>query len=234
MPLVALAFDVYGTMVDWRGSILRAAHSLTSPAARRLDWPSLADAWRRRYQPTLARVNRGELGWRPFDELQRLMLDEVLTEFDATDLPADERARLVSVWAAMDAWPDAVPGLTRIKRGAIVSALSNGSIRQLVGIARHAGLPWDLVLSVELFGAYKPDVRVYRGAVGLLQCQPSEVMMVAAHTYDLRAAQAQGMRTAFVERPREWGPDGDAEPIGEDHFDLVVADLEQLARQLGH
>jgi 2-haloacid dehalogenase len=234
MPLVALTFDVYGTVVDWRGSILRAADSLTSPAARRLDWPSLADAWRRRYQPTLARVNNAELSWRPFDELQRLMLDEVLTDFGATDVPGDERARLAGVWASMDAWPDAVPGLTRIKRGAIVSALSNGSIRQLVGIARHAGLPWDLVLSVELFGAYKPDPRVYRGAVDLLQCQPSEVMMVASHTYDLRAAQAQRMKTAFVERPREWGPDGASEPIGDDHFDLVVADLEQLAQQLGY
>jgi 2-haloacid dehalogenase len=233
MPLVALTFDVYGTVVDWRGSILRAAETLTSPAARRVDWPRLADAWRRRYQPTLARVNAGELSWQPFDQLQRLMLDEVLGEVGATDVPDDERARLASVWAAMDAWPDAKPGLARLKRSLIVSALSNGSIRQLVDIARHAGLPWDLVLSVELFGAYKPDPRVYQGAVDLLQCAPDEVMMVATHTYDLRAAQAVGMKTAFVARPREWGPDGTAEPIGDDHFDLVVADFEELARQLG-
>jgi 2-haloacid dehalogenase len=132
----------------------------------------------------------------------------------------------------MDPWPDAVSGLLRLKRRFIITPLSNGSMRQLVGIARHAVLPWDLVLSVELFHAYKPDPRIYRGAIELLQLQPAEVLMVAAHTYDLRAARAEGMQTAFVGRPQEWGPDGSAEAYEPGEFDLVVRDFEDLATQL--
>jgi 2-haloacid dehalogenase len=155
------------------------------------------------------------------------MLDQVID-----DLPVVDRDQLAGVWSRMDPWPDAVSGLLRLKRRFIITPLSNGSMRQLVGIARHAVLPWDLVLSVELFHAYKPDPRIYRGAIELLQLQPAEVLMVAAHTYDLRAARAEGMQTAFVGRPQEWGPDGSAEAYEPGEFDLVVRDFEDLATQL--
>lgn len=219
----ALAFDVYGTVVDWRGSVIREGSSI-DPSR---DWPNIADAWRRLYRPTIDRVTRGDLPWAPFDELQRMMLDEVLP-----DLPDMARDDLAGVWSRMDAWPDAVPGLARLKRNFIITPLSNGSMRQLVGIARHAQLPWDLVLSVELFHAYKPDPRIYRGAVELLQLQPAEVMMVATHTYDLRAARSEGLQTAFVARPYEWGPAASAEDFSPDEFTLVARDFEDLATQL--
>jgi 2-haloacid dehalogenase len=228
MGLKALTFDVYGTVVDWRSAIVREGAALD--AAR--DWPAIADAWRRLYRPTIDRVSRGELTWSPFDHLQRVMLDDVLRTF-GVDLSEQERTQLAAVWSRMDAWPDAVSGLTRMRRALIVGAVSNGSVWQLVNIAKHAGLPWDLILSVEMFRAYKPDPRVYRGAVELLQCQPDEIMMVAAHRYDLEAARGVGMRTAFVARPREWGQGGPVESADHGEFDIVAADFEDLAAQIG-
>ena len=219
----ALTFDVYGTVVDWRTSVIGEGTAL-DPSR---DWPAIADAWRRLYRPTIDRVTRGELAWAPFDALQRMMLEEVVP-----DLPSSQKDELAGVWSRMDAWPDALAGLTRLKRTFIITPLSNGSMRQLVGIARHAQLPWDLILSVELFHAYKPDPRIYQGAAELLQLQPSELMMVAAHAYDLRAARAQGMQTAFVGRPREWGPNGAADDVRQGEFTLVAQDFEDLAAQL--
>ena len=227
--LVALTFDVFGTVVDWRGTIIREGSALDQT----LDWPTLADAWRGLYQPTLERVTSGELAWAPFDRLQRLMLDQVLDQFGVTSLSEADRVRLGDVWRRMDAWPDAISGLKRLKERFIIAALSNGSVRQLVGIAKHAGVPWDLILSVELFHTYKPDPRVYRGAVELLQAQPHELMMVAAHVYDLQAAKAQGLRTAFVARPLEWGPHASAEQAPAGEFDILASDFDDLASQLG-
>jgi 2-haloacid dehalogenase len=224
----ALTFDVYGTVVDWRRAIVREGGALRPS----LDWEQLADAWRGLYRPTLDRVTRGELPWSPFDDLQRLMLDQVLERFGVLDVSEAERFELAGVWARLDPWPDAVPGLTRLKRRFVVCALSNGSVWQLVSLAKRAGLPWDLILSVEMFHAYKPDPRVYQGAVELLQCRPLEAMMVAAHVYDLRAARDVGMRTAFVARPLEWGPDATAEQPEPGEFDILARDFSDLADQL--
>jgi len=228
----ALTCDVFGTVVDWRGGIVRAGNSLRQGALSSIDWERLADAWRQRYQPAMARVTRGELPWLPFDALQRLMLDEALAEQGATELTESEKAELTDVWAQLDPWPDSVSGLTRLRRQLIVCTLSNGSVRQLVGLSKRAAIPWDLILSVEMFRTYKPDPRVYRGAVEFLQCPPEEVMMVAAHVYDLRAARDHGFRTAFVARPLEWGPHGEAERPEPGEFDVLATDLEDLANQL--
>lgn len=224
----ALTFDVFGTVVDWRGTIIREGRALRPD----LDWARIADAWRGLYQPTLSRVTRGELAWTPFDALQRMMLDQVLETLDIGGLSDTERAHLAGLWAHLDAWPDAIEGLSRLKHSFTVCALSNGSVRQLVGIARHAGLPWDMIFSVELFHAYKPDPRVYLGAAELLQLDPSQVMMVAAHVSDLRAARDLGLRTAFVARPLEWGPQRRAEQPEPGEFDLIARDFVHLAEQL--
>ena len=228
MTVKALTFDVYGTVVDWRSAILGEGSALRPS----LDWAQLADAWRGLYRPTLGRVTRGELAWSPFDHLQRVMLDQVLERSGVSDVTDAERAQLTGVWGRMDSWPDAVPGLNRLKRQFVVCALSNGSVWQLVSLAKRAGLPWDLILSVEMFHAYKPDPRVYQGAAELLQCRPAEVMMVAAHAYDLRAARDVGLRTAFVVRPLEWGPHATAELPEPGEFDLVARDFMDLADQL--
>lgn len=178
-------------------------------------------------------MTRGAQPWAAFDALQRQMVDQALETFGIATLSDAEKTRLSGVWHRLDAWPDVPTGLARLKRDYIVSTLSNGSVRQLVDLAKYAGLPWDLVLSVELFRAYKPDPRVYRGAVELLQAPADAVMMVAAHGYDLRAARAEGLRTAFVRRPREWGDGGPVEEPEPGEFDLVVDDQEQLADHLG-
>ena len=224
----ALAFDVFGTVVDWRSAIVREGQALRSD----VDWTSFADDWRRLYRPTIDRVTAGELPWASFDELQRSMLGQVVAEH-GVPLTEAEKARLAAVWRRLDPWPDAVPGLTRLRERFVVCALSNGSVWQLIRLAKHGRLPWDAIFSVELFHAYKPDPRVYKGAVELLQLPAAEVMMVAAHVYDLQAAKANGMRTAFVARPLEWGPGAAAERAEPGEFDLVAGDFEDLASQLG-
>lgn len=196
-----LAFDVFGTVVDWHGSIV-AEMARLYPA---VDGDAFARAWREGYQPAMARVRSGELGWTRIDELHRLILDEILPRFGLAGMPEPERRLLNRVWHRLNAWPDAVEGLTRLKRRHIVCTLSNGNIGLLTDMARHAGLPWDCVLSAELFRAYKPDPRVYRGAADVFDVAPCEVMLVAAHADDLAAAHACGLQTAYVERPLEFG-----------------------------
>ena len=227
--VTALVHDVFGTVVDWRSGVVREGRALRPG----VDWPAFADDWRRLYRPTLERVIRGELPWATFDELQRLMLDQVLADRHVEGLTEDEKASLSTVWRRLDPWPDAAPGLSRLKERFVVAALSNGSMWQLICLAKHGRLPWDAIISVELFHAYKPDPRVYLGAAELLQQPPEQVLMVAAHVYDLRAARSNGLRTAFVARPAEWGPDAAPEQPEPGEFDLVAGTFEDLAAQLG-
>ncbi|MFN0071736.1 MAG: haloacid dehalogenase type II [Chloroflexota bacterium] len=228
LDIQALTFDVFGTVVDWRTAVIREGQALRGE----VDWPAFADRWRGLYRPTINAVIAGERPWASFDELQRWMLEQVLPEFGLTDLTEAEQAELSTVWRRLDPWPDAAAGLARMKEHLVVCALSNGSVWQLIQLARFGGLPWDAVFSVELFRAYKPDPRVYRGAADLLQLPPEQVMMVAAHVYDLRAARANGMKTAFVARPLEWGSEGAAEVPEDNEFDLVATDFLDLASQL--
>jgi len=233
----ALAFDIFGTVVDWRGSIIREGLALQqrlgSTWAGPVDWPALADAWRAGYRPAMDRVARGELPWTTLDGLHRQTLDGLLPRFGLGSLPEAERDQLNRVWHRLAAWPDSVAGLTRLRSAFTTTPLSNGNVALLVNLSKQAGLPWDCVLSAELIGRYKPDLAVYRGAARLLGLAPSRVMMVAAHPSDLAAAQQAGLRTAYIPRPDEHGPGGWMEPVGETVFDFVAPDLLALATRLG-
>jgi 2-haloacid dehalogenase len=219
----ALVFDVFGTVVDWRGSLIRALTGLVpDPAA-------LADRWRGEYRPSMDRVRRGELPWTNLDELHR----ESLARLAGDTLDAASRERLVQAWHRLEPWPDSAPGIARLKRRYIVATLSNGNVGLLVDLAKYAGLPWDMVLSAELFRHYKPDPEVYRGAAALLGRRPDSVMLVAAHNSDLAAARREGLRTAFVPRPTEHGPGQTSDLAPEQDWDVVASSIEALAEKLG-
>jgi 2-haloacid dehalogenase len=229
----ALCFDVFGTVVDWRGSIMREVAALAAARGLPVDAAAFADAWRDGYQPAMARVRSGELPWTTIDGLHRLILDGLIDRFGLASLTTDERAHLNRAWHRLDGWPDATPGLQRLKHRMTIASLSNGNLSLLVAMARHAGLPWDCVLSAELFHHYKPDPQVYLGAAQLLDLTPREVMMVAAHPSDLRAAARCGLATAYVRRPLERGPGGPMEPALPGEFDLEVDSFLELADRLG-
>ena len=229
----ALAFDVFGTVVDWRTSVGRDAEAAAARHGVTLDGGAFADAWRRRYRPSLDRVLRGEVEWTPLDRLNRASLDEVLAEFGLEALDEAERDWLNRSWRRLQPWPDSAAGLTRLRRRHVLCTLSNGGFALLVDLARFGGLPFDAILSAELLQTYKPDPRTYRMAASLLELQPEQVMMVAAHVYDLRAAAAEGLQTAFVRRPLEWGPGAPVEPEPDPSFQVVADDLEDLAARLG-
>lgn len=231
--LRALTFDIFGTVVDWRTSVVREGQLLAArlgwPAT--LDWATFADDWRAGYPPAMDEVRRGTLPWTTIDGLHRRILDHLMAARGLTLSEPDAEA-FNRVWHRLIPWPDSVAGLHRLKARFTIATLSNGNLSLLVDMARHAGLPWDAVLSAELFGHYKPDPEVYLGAARLLDCAPHEVLMVAAHPSDLRAAAACGLRTAYVQRPLERGPGGPLEPWVEGEFDLVAGDFVDLARQL--
>ncbi len=228
MDVRALVFDVFGTVVDWRGGVSREVGRLLGPG---VDAEGLADAWRERYLPSMDRVRRGELPWTSLDELHRASLDELLPEFGAAGAGDAVRAELVLAWHRLSPWPDSVSGLTRLRTRYVIASLSNGNVALLVDMARFGGLPWDTVLSAELFGHYKPDPEVYDGAARLLALAPERVLMVAAHLDDLDAARARGLRTAYVHRPLEFGP-GVTPPPTDPAADLSVDSLTHLATEL--
>jgi len=228
----ALIFDVFGTVVDWRGSVIREGEELGRKKNLDVDWAAFADEWRGRYAPSMDRVRRGELPWTNLDALHRASLEELLEEFGIEGLTEEEIDHLNKVWHRLDPWPDSVAGLARLKERYVISTFSNGNVALLTDMAKRAGLPWDLILSAELVQHYKPDPETYLMAPNLLDLRPDEVMLVAAHPSDLRAAQTHGLRAAYVLRPLEWGPEGEAEPA-DPSFDLVVDDLTELAEKSG-
>jgi len=228
----ALAFDVFGTVVDWRGSIIREGTAWGAAKGLRVDWAQFADRWRAGYGPAMDKVRKGTLPWMKIDALHRMILDELLGEFQITGLSEEEKESWNRVWHRLRPWPDSVPGLTRLRQKYVLATLSNGNVSLLVDMAKHAGLPWDAVLSAELFHHYKPDREIYLGAADLLGLKPSEVMMVAAHTGDLKAARACGLRTGFVSRPHEYGPSGKPDTAAGEQFDATASDLRDLAQKL--
>ena len=228
----ALTFDVFGTVVDWRSTVIREGRALGRAKGLDVDWPAFADAWRDGYGPAMNRVRNGELPWKTIDELHRLILDGLLEQFGIAGLDEAEKQHFNRVWHRLDPWPDAVEGLTRLKARFIVASLSNGNVSLLVNMAKHGGLPWDAVLSAELAGRYKPDREVYLKAADLLGLEPAAVMMVAAHKGDLRAAARAGLRTAFVPRPQE-RPNRQIDLAVDGEFDLSATDFVKLAGQLG-
>jgi 2-haloacid dehalogenase len=229
----ALVFDVFGTVVDWRSSVIAEGQALGQRLGLAADWPALADEWRAGYFRSMARVAKGELPWTTIDALHRQVLDDLLPRFGLAALDEAERDHLNRVWHRLAPWPDSVAGLSRLRQRYVTATLSNGNVALLVNMARHAGLPWDCVLSAELFGRFKPDPEVYLGAARLLGFTPPQLMMVAAHPSDLAAAQRAGLKTAYIPRPDERGPGGWMEPVGETVFDVVAPDLGALASQLG-
>jgi 2-haloacid dehalogenase len=230
----ALVFDVFGTVVDWRSAIVRDGRALAAAKGRTVDWEVFADAWRAGYQPAMQRVRSGEVGWTTIDRLHREILETLLPRFGLASLDERERDDLNRVWHRLDPWPDVVAGLARLKRRYPIATLSNGNVSLLVDMAKRAGLPWDTVLSAELFNRYKPDREVYLGAARVLDVAPAELLMVAAHPSDLAAAARAGLRTAYVPRPLEHGPGGGLHDApGTQRFDFVADDFGALADRLG-
>jgi len=224
-----LAFDIFGTVVDWHGSIKGEVQALY-PA---VDADAFALAWRAGYQPAMARVRSGELGWTRIDELHRLILDDLLPRCGLAHLDETERQHLNRAWHRLNPWPDAVQGLTRLKTRFTICSLSNGNMGLLTNMAKRAGLPWDCVLSAEVFRAYKPDPRTYLGVAQTFDVAPADVMLVAAHQDDLAAARACGLQTAYIERPLEFGA-GQPKDVSPDPANTLHArDLLHLADQLG-
>lgn len=229
----ALTFDVFGTVVDWRSSIIREGQLLSEAKGLDVDWATFADRWRSGYAPAMNRVRTGELPWMKIDGLHRLILDELLQEFEIKGLSPKEVDELNRVWHRLIPWPDSVPGLNRMRSRYILATLSNGNISLLVHMAKRAGLPWDCVLSAELSRHYKPDEEVYRTAAELLDLPPENIMMVAAHKQDLRAATGVGFKTGFVRRPLEYGPNVEIDTEPDASFDINAHDFLDLAHQLG-
>jgi len=224
-----LAFDVFGTVVDWHGSIAREIDAL--PLA--VSGDEFALAWRAGYQPAMQRVRSSELGWTSIDELHRMILDELLERFGIGHLDEAAKRDLNRVWHRLDPWPDAVPGLQRLKSRFMVCTLSNGSIGLLAEMAKHAGLPWDCILSAEVFRAYKPDPATYLGVARVFDVAARDVMLVAAHHEDLAGARACGLGTAYIERPLEFGAARPKDVSAHPDNDLHARDLMDLADQLG-
>jgi 2-haloacid dehalogenase len=224
-----LAFDIFGTVVDWHGSLVREL-ALLQP---QVDGDAFARAWRAGYQPAMARVASGELGWTLIDDLHRMILDQILPRFGLEQLDEEQRRHLNKAWHRLDPWPDSVAGLTRLKHRFTICTLSNGNLGLLTNMAKRAGLPWDCVLSAEVFRAYKPDPATYLGVARVFDLQPSQVMLVAAHHDDLAGARACGLRTAYIERPLEFGAAQPKDVSPRPENDLHARDLHHLADQLG-
>jgi len=231
----ALVFDIFGTIVDWRGSVI--AESLAWGKAKNLhiDWVAFADRWRLGYKPAMEKVRKGQLPWTRLDDLHRMILEELLVEFKIEGLTEEEKVSWTHVWRRLNPWPDSVEGLARIKKKYLIASLSNGNIALMAHLARLRGFEWDAILGAELVRHYKPDREVYVSAYDYLDLEPEEVMMCAAHVYDLQAARSVGLRTAFIHRPNEYGsgPVGVPDKANPGDFDVVSLSIVDLAQQMG-
>jgi 2-haloacid dehalogenase len=228
----ALAFDVFGTVVDWRSSIIRELGAFGETHGLQRDWAQFADDWRAGYPAAMERVRTGDLPWLKIDDLHRLILNDLLERAGIDSIPEADLHELNRAWHRLDPWPDSVEGLTLLKRSAIITTLSNGNVSLLTNMAKRAGLPWDCVISAELFRHYKPDPEAYLGCAELLDVAPGELALVAAHPSDLRAARDAGLMTAYVVRPLERGPGRRPPSVEDGEFDLVADDFVDLARQV--
>jgi 2-haloacid dehalogenase len=224
-----LAFDIFGTVVDWHGSIAREVDAM----GRGVGGSEFARAWRAGYKPAMARVMSGELGWTLIDDLHRMILDGILPRFGMEDLSEEQRRELNRAWHRLDAWPDSVEGITRLKSKFTVCTLSNGNIGLLTNMAKRAGLPWDCVLSAEVFKAYKPSPATYQGVANVFDLSPAEVMMVAAHHDDLEGARKCGLQTAYIERPNEFGASHPKDVSPRTGNSLHCKSIAELAALLG-
>jgi len=229
----ALVFDTFGTVVDWRTSLANEVDQLAKKKGLKIDGIKFAEAWRAGYGPSMNRVRSGELPWTKLDDLHRMTLDKLLVDFDVKGLSESEIGALNYAWHRLRPWPDAVSGLTRLKKKFIIAPLSNRNIALMTDLAKFSGLPWDCILGAELARHYKPDREVYQSAADFLNLKVDQVMMVAAHLGDLRAAKGVGLRTGFVPRPLEYGAGGRADLKPDDSVDVTGKDFNDLAAQLG-
>jgi 2-haloacid dehalogenase len=226
-----LAFDIFGTTVDWYTGVAEQVAEVAKNHGVELDGGEVASDWRGRYLPSMNKVRSGELPWTVLDELHRQSLDELLAE-RGVSLDEDTRNRLVRAWHRLPAWPDAVEGLTRLRERYVLAATSNGGFALLTNLVKAAGLPFDCIISAELARHYKPDPEVYLTVASLLDVPPAEVLMVACHNWDLAGAKEAGLRTAFVERPLEKGPHLTADKPGEFEADITASSFTDLASKL--
>jgi 2-haloacid dehalogenase len=230
---IAIVFDTFGSVVDWRGSLIADLSAYGAKRGIAADWTALVDAWRAAYHPSMERVRKREVPWTKLDDLHRGSLNGLVAKFGITGLTDDDLRHINLGWHRLDPWPDSVVGLTRLKRRFIIGPLSNGNVALLTKMAKHASLPWDVVFGSDLFGHYKPDPETYLGVARLLDLAPCEVMMAAAHNNDLAAARRSGLMTAFWPRPTEYGPHQKRDFAAEQDWDVVAKDIEDLAVQLG-
>ena len=231
--LKAVTFDVFGTVVDWRTSIAREVESLAVKKKFAVDGQRFADAWRELYQPSMTKVRDGKVPWTVLDDLHRMNLLQVLETFGIDQLSEEEIEHLNRAWHRLDPWPDAVAGLQRLKQHYIIGTLSNGNVALIVNMAKFSGLPWDVVLGAEIARHYKPQPEAYLRSAEILGLEPKECMLVAAHNGDLAAAGRCGFQTAFVPRPKEYGPEQTTDLVAEYDCDVVAGDFIELAQILG-
>ena len=229
----AIIFDTFGTVVDWRTSLIDELTAFGAARGITADWVAMVDAWRANYAPSMDRVRKGEQPWTKLDDLHRATLDQLVVQFGVPGLSEADLDHLNRGWHRLKPWPDAVPGLTRLKARHIIAPMSNGNVSLLLNMAKHAGIPWDMICAAELFRHYKPDPETYLGAAAILGLAPGEVMMAAAHNGDLAAARKCGLKTAFFPRPTEYGPHQKRDFAADQAWDVVAADIEDLATRMG-
>ena len=230
---VAIVFDTFGTVVDWRSSLIAELTAFGRERNITTDWTALVDGWRAAYHPSMDRVRKGDLPWTKLDVLHRMALDKLVADFKISGLTEADLRHINLGWHRLHGWPDSVPGLTRLKRRFIIGPLSNGNVSLLTNMAKFAGLPWDMVFGSDLFGHFKPDPETYLGVARLLDLEPGQVMMAAAHNGDLANARRVGLMTAFFPRPKEYGPHQKRDTAAEHDWDVVATDIEDLATKLG-
>jgi len=236
MNVQAVVFDVFGTVVDWRSGAIREIQPFLADLGRSdIDPGAFADAWRRRYSPSMERIRSGNRPYTRLDVLHRENLDAILPDFDIdpASVPSATLDSLNWVWHRLDPWPDAIEGLTRLKQRYIIAPLSNGNIRLMTDIAKRAGIPWDAILGAEVVHAYKPTPAAYLRTAEVLALPPDQICLVAAHNGDLAAARQCGYRTGFVARPQEHGPGQTTDLRAEQDWDVVAGDFVELAQRLG-
>ncbi len=229
----ALIFDVFGTVVDWRSSIINQCQELGRLKGVEADWGAFADSWRGQYRPFMDKVRNGDLPWTNLDALHRMSLDVVLDQFGLSGFSDSERDQMNLFWHNLRPWADSVPGLYRLKSRYIIATMSNGNIALMTNMAKNGGLPWDCILGAEVAKHYKPDPESYQTAVNLLGLKPNQVMMTAAHQGDLLASQEVGLQTGFIPRPMEHGPDRTPDPTPDPSFNVVATDFMDLATKMG-
>jgi 2-haloacid dehalogenase len=231
----ACVFDIFGTVVDWRGSVIAEATSWGKAKGLNIDWAGFTDRWRLGYRPAMDKVRKGEIPWTKLDDLHRAILEDLLNQYKIEGLSEAEKVNWAHVWRRLTPWPDSVEGLSRLKKKYIISPMSNGNVALMTNLAKFAGLPWDVILGSDLVGHYKPDREMYLSAPFYLDLKPDQVMMCAAHASDLQAARGYGLRTGFIYRPNEYGggPAGVPDRAKPGDFDVVSMSIIDLAQQMG-